>query len=92
MRFPFVGTDSAGGRVRRRKPARAARLALPLLVAVAATYGITAFRAYADEQRKGQVLLARIEATANRQNVEESTVTGLGIVVRDSRTLRSRYP
>jgi diguanylate cyclase (GGDEF)-like protein len=83
MRFPFVGTDSAGGRVRRRQPARAARLALPLLVALAATYGITAFRAYADEQRKGQVLLARIEATANRQNVEESTVTGLGIVVRD---------
>jgi diguanylate cyclase (GGDEF)-like protein len=83
MRFPLVDTDSAGGRVRRRQPARAARLALPLLVALAATYGITAFRGYADEQRKGQVLLARIEATANRQNVEESTVTGLGIVVRD---------
>src|ERR671915_1152059 len=83
MRFPFVGTDSASGRVRRRQPARVARFALPLLVALAATYGITAFRAYADAQRKGQVLLARIEATANRQNVEESTVTGLGIVVRD---------
>jgi diguanylate cyclase (GGDEF)-like protein len=83
MRFPLVGTGSAGGGLRRRLPARAARIALPLLVALVATYGITAFRANADDRRRGQVLLAHIEATANRQNVEESTVTGLGIVVRD---------
>jgi diguanylate cyclase (GGDEF)-like protein len=83
MRFPLWGRDSAGGRLRRSLPARAAGVALPLLVALGATYGITAFRANADDRRKGQVLLAQIEAGANRQNVEESTVTGLGIVVRD---------
>ncbi|MGH2818690.1 MAG: putative bifunctional diguanylate cyclase/phosphodiesterase [Actinomycetota bacterium] len=83
MRFSLLGRDSAGAQLRPWLPARAARVALPLLVALGATYGITAFRANADDRRKGQVLLAQIEAGANRQNVEESTVTGLGIVVRD---------
>jgi diguanylate cyclase (GGDEF)-like protein len=83
MRLPLLGRDSTGGRLRRLLQARATGVALSLLVAIGATYGITAFRANADERRKGQVLLAQIEAAANRQNVEESTVTGLGIVVRD---------
>lgn len=60
-------------------------LVFPVVVALAALFGINTFRATADEHRQGQILLARVDAAANRQGVIVSNVSGLGIVVREDR-------
>jgi diguanylate cyclase (GGDEF)-like protein len=67
----------------RRIPQRrwSARVLLLAAVSVAllATLGISGLRNNADRRRVSQVLLARVESLSNRQNVKESTVTGLGV-------------
>ena len=56
-------------------------LVVPIIVTMIAAYGIDTFRVNADERRRGQILLARIGANANRQEVLVSEVTGVGVVV-----------
>jgi diguanylate cyclase (GGDEF)-like protein/PAS domain S-box-containing protein len=57
---------------------------IPILLTVLAVFGITTVSSNADKRRQGQILLARIDAAANRQSVLVSEVSGLGIVVRDN--------
>ncbi|HEX2049896.1 MAG TPA: bifunctional diguanylate cyclase/phosphodiesterase [Actinomycetota bacterium] len=76
-----AGTPAGGRRARARRRASVA-LVVPALVAAAATFGINELRANADRHRRAQVLLARVETYAHRQNVAESTVTGFGLVAR----------
>lgn len=56
---------------------------VPALVTVVAVLGISALRSNSDERRRGQILLARIDAAANRQGQLASTVSSLAIVVQE---------
>ncbi|MDQ3957866.1 MAG: diguanylate cyclase, partial [Actinomycetota bacterium] len=55
-------------------------LLLPVCVVLTAGFGIITIRHRADVRREAQVLLSRIEASANRQRVLESNALELGLV------------
>jgi diguanylate cyclase (GGDEF)-like protein/PAS domain S-box-containing protein len=77
----FGGVASDAVRVRPgRRVAAAIGLFLPIAVVLMAGFGIIAIRQRADERREAQVMLSRIEASANRQRVLESNALELGLV------------
>ena len=63
-------------------PLKHARLImiLPFILAALAIYGLNAVRDYSDDRRVGQLMLARVEAAASRQNVLESGTLQLAVV------------
>jgi diguanylate cyclase (GGDEF)-like protein/PAS domain S-box-containing protein len=72
--------------LKRRRAGRSVRsvwfgFIIPILLTLLAVFGITTVSSNADKRRQGQILLARLDAAANRQNVLVSEVSGLGIVV-----------
>ena len=80
------------GVLRRRRSGQGARsvwfgFIIPILLTLLAVFGITTVSSNADDRRQGQILLARVDAAANRQSVLVSEVSGLGIVVQDTANL-----
>jgi diguanylate cyclase (GGDEF)-like protein/PAS domain S-box-containing protein len=55
-------------------------LLFPALVTLLAVYGVSSFRANADERRRGQILLQQIIAATDRQDLLVSKMAGLGVV------------
>ena len=77
----FAGVTSDAVRARPgRRVAGAIGLVLPIVVVLAAGFGIIAIRQRADERREAQVMLSRIAASSNRQRVLEANALELGLV------------
>lgn len=79
----FRRTDAgASSEARFFVPLKHARIimVLPFVLTALAIYGLNTVRDYSDDRRVGQLMLARVEAAASRQNVVESGTLQLAVV------------